>query len=381
MSQLPHLNMLHTEVLPSPHDLMLELPITLAQQQFIEKTRHEIKQIIEGKDQRLLLIVGPCSIHDTTAAKEYARKLHNLKQSVSDTFLIVMRVYFEKPRTTLGWKGFLYDPWLNGSHDIPSGIRLTRQLLLDLAEMEVSTAAEFLDPSSAYYFGDLLSWGCIGARTAASQTHRQLASGLSMPVAFKNSTEGNINTAISGVINASSPHTFIGINAQGKLSTVHTNGNTHGHIVLRGGEGKPNYDPQSISYALERLQKANLPRCLLIDCAHDNSARKHDQQTLVFQSLINQVIEGNRDIRGILLESHLDSGNQPMTNSTDLKYGISVTDPCLNWETTEHLIRWGHSMLKKEDCHKDQCSIHFRHLPPKNSQLEPGYVRSSQEVR
>jgi 3-deoxy-7-phosphoheptulonate synthase len=360
---------------------MLELPISTAQQQFIEKTRHEIKQIIEGKDPRLLLIVGPCSIHDTIAAKEYARKLHALAQSVSDTFLIVMRVYFEKPRTTLGWKGFLYDPWLDGSHDIPSGIRMTRRLLLDLAELEIPTAAEFLDISSAYYFGDLLSWGCIGARTAASQTHRQVASGLSMPVAFKNSTDGNVDIAINGVINASSPHTFIGMNAHGRLSTVHTSGNTHGHIVLRGGESKPNYDPESISYTLERLQKANLPACLLIDCAHDNSSRKHEQQALVFQSIINQIVEGNREIRGALLESHLFSGNQPMTNASQLKYAVSLTDPCLNWETTEHLIRWGGSMLKKERCHEKKSSIQYCLSSQESPDIESGYAHLAQEVK
>lgn len=381
MSKLPHLNITHTEALPSPHELMQEMPISFAQQHFIEKTRHEIKQILEGKDPRFLLIVGPCSIHDITAAKEYARKLHHLAQSVSDTFLIVMRVYFEKPRTTLGWKGFLYDPWLDGSHDIPSGIRLTRRLLLDLAEQEVPAAAEFLDISSAYYFGDLLSWGCIGARTAASQTHRQIASGLSMPIAFKNSTDGNIDIAINGVINASTPHTFIGMNAQGCLSTVHTSGNTHGHIVLRGGENKPNYDPESISYALERLQKANLPASLLIDCSHDNSLRKHEQQPLVFQSIINQIVEGNREIRGALLESHLFAGNQPLESSSQLQYAVSLTDPCLNWETTERLVRWGNSMLAKEHCHQKESSLNYCHSEQDSLRSKPNYAHIGREAK
>lgn len=349
MSDSCSFNIVDSKPLPSPSELQQKLPITPVQRQFVENSRNAVKQILDGQNQRFLLIVGPCSIHDITAAKEYATKLKHLAQSVSDTFCIVMRVYFEKPRTTLGWKGLLYDPHLDGSHDIATGIYWTRQLLLDLIDSGIPTAAEFLDVASAYYFADLVSWGCIGARTAASQTHRQMASGLPMPIGFKNSTDGSVDPAINGIINAAAPHTFIGMNHLGCISTVHTRGNGDCHLVLRGGETKPNYDPESLSQALDRLQKANLPMRLLIDCSHDNSLRQHEQQPFVFQSVINQLVEGNRNIRGALLESHLFAGNQPFVSPpSQLKYAVSLTDPCLNWATTEHLIQWGHSMLTRE---------------------------------
>lgn len=349
MASFDHLNVSHIDPLPSPQDLLQELPITPAQEQYIKKRRQEVCNILDGTDSRLLLIVGPCSIHDITAAKEYATKLHRLAHSVGDIFCVLMRVYFEKPRTVLGWKGFLYDPWLNETNDVATGLRWTRQLLLDLAEMGVAAAAEFLDPASAYYFGDLITWGCVGARTAASQTHRQMASSLSMPVAFKNSTDGNVEIAINGILNAAAQHSFMGINHAGQLSTIHTKGNACGHLVLRGGEDAPNYDPQSISDALERLNRAGLPQKLLIDCSHDNSFRQHQQQTVVFQSVINQIVEGNRNISGVLIESHLKAGNQSFkVPPSDLKYGVSLTDSCLDWETTEQLIHWSCNALNRE---------------------------------
>lgn len=342
--------MMHAQPLPTPHELMQELPATQSQLHFIAQTRREIQQILDALDPRLLLIVGPCSIHDTAAAKEYATKLQQIIPLVSDTFKIIMRVYFEKPRTTLGWKGILYDPWLDGSHDIPTGMRWTRQLLLDLAQMKVPAASEFLDPSSASYFGDLISWGCIGARTAASQTHRQMASGLPIPIGFKNSVDGNVHVAINGVINASAPHTMIGINNQGKISTIRTPGNSYGHVVLRGSKSKPNYDPHSIVHALDCLRHAGLPERLLIDCSHDNSQRTAEQQLTAFQSVIHQIVEGNSSLRGLLLESNLFQGNQAFSaDLSKLQYGISLTDPCLNWSTTERLILWGHEMLKREN--------------------------------
>lgn len=349
MTKHEHLNISHTTPLPTPKELLRELPLTMAQRDFIEDSREQIQQILQGEDPRLLLIVGPCSIHDTKAAKEYATKLHALSTAVSDTFYVIMRTYFEKPRTAVGWKGMLYDPHLNGTNDLASGLYQTRKLLLDLADMHIPAAAEFLDPSSVYYFGDLISWACIGARTSASQTHRQIASGLPMPIAFKNSTDGNIDIAINGALNAIVPHTYIGSDAAGQLCAIHTKGNTHAHIVLRGGKGRPNYDPQSISYAIERLHQSNLLPHLLIDCSHDNSFRQHEQQTQVFQSVIHQIIEGNSNIRGLLLESHLHSGNQSLSSQTDmLKYAVSITDPCLDWTTTEHLIHWGHTMLRQD---------------------------------
>lgn len=345
-----------TAPLPAPAELIKNLPIQLAQEHFISQARQEIKKILLGENPRLLLIVGPCSIHDLKAAKEFAQRLKELSEQISDIFYVVMRVYFEKPRTALGWKGLLYDPHLDGSNNITAGLKLTRQLLLDLACMEVPAAAEFLDPLSSCYFGDLISWGCIGARTASSQTHRQMASGLPMPVAFKNSTDGNLDIAINGIIAASEPHTFIGINELGCVSAIHTHGNPDTHIVLRGGESSANYDPQSLSLVADRLKKANLPLRLLIDCSHDNSRRKHEQQCVVFQSCIHQFLDGNKNIRGVILESHLFGGNQQLTaNLADLRYAVSLTDPCLDWETTKELIEWGYAKIKNENslCQKE----------------------------
>ena len=337
------------ENLLSPYNFKRELPITEAQTSHVEESRHTVKKILQGLDPRFLLIVGPCSIHDPIAAREYALKLQSLSQSVSDTFLLIMRVYFEKPRTSLGWKGMLYDPYLDGSNDIPTGMRWTRQLLLDLAEMKVPVATEFLDPISPAYFGDLITWGCIGARTTTSQTHRQMASDLSIPIAFKNSTDGNIDSAVNGVISATSPHTYIGMDSQGHSSIIHTKGNPYCHIALRGGENGPNFDPQAINQALEKLGKTGLPLHLLIDCSHDNSNRKHEQQAVVFHSIIQQVAEGNKNIRGVLIESNLNAGNQPLNNQ-NLQYGVSLTDPCLDWTTTENLIRWAHAKLTGDLC-------------------------------
>jgi 3-deoxy-7-phosphoheptulonate synthase len=339
-----------SEPLPSPLDLIQELPANESQLRFIEKTRQEVRDILDQKDTRLLMITGPCSIHDTTAALEYATRLNSLAQSLSDSFLLIMRVYFEKPRTHIGWKGMLYDPHLDGSDEISTGLKMTRRLLLELAKMKIPTAAEFLDPASVQYFGDLISWGCIGARTAESQTHRQMASGLAMPVGFKNSTSGNVEVAVNGIVAASTPQTFMGLNEDGRISVVHTQGNTYGHVTLRGGEGKPNYDPKSIANALSCLEKAGLSKRVIVDCSHDNSNRKHEQQPTVFQSIINQIIEGNKSIRGLILESHLYAGNQIMRSDlSQLKYGVSITDPCLDWPSTEQLIKWAAAAIRRDE--------------------------------
>jgi 3-deoxy-7-phosphoheptulonate synthase len=258
-----------------------------------------------------------------------------------------MRVYLEKPRTALGWKGFLYDPYLDNSNNVLDGLHLSRKLLLDIAALEIPAATEFLDPLTAPYLSDLISWGCIGARTVTSQPHRQLASSLAMPIAFKNSVDGNIDSAINGILSASIPHTYIGSQSNGTLGIVNTLGNPYGHVVLRGGKEGPNYDPQAISYTLERLHNANLPLRLLVDCSHDNSFRRHEEQPAVFQSILHQIVEGNNYIKGLLLESHLYQGNQPL-NISSLKYGVSLTDPCLDWQTTERLIKWGYHYLEKE---------------------------------
>lgn len=334
----------------APSELKNLYPLQAAQKAFIENTRKDIRQVLDHTDPRHLLIVGPCSIHDLKAAKEYAIKLKYLMQEVSDHFILVMRAYFEKPRTVLGWKGFLHDPGLDNSNDIEKGLILTRQLLLELAQLEIPTAAEFLEPASCAYFDDLISWGCIGARTSASQTHRQMASGLPMPIAFKNTTDGNVKTAVHGIVSCAQGHTYIGIDQNGHVSALQTKGNDYGHLVLRGSDSGTNYDPESVARAQKLLKMANVPLRLLIDCSHGNSNRTHEQQCHVFQSVIGQIIEGNHAIRGVLLESHINAGNQQMfgCNPEHLQYAVSLTDPCLDWLTTKNLIQWAHRKIKND---------------------------------
>ncbi len=341
--------------LPTPKELKQKYPLTTAQKKFITESRETVQNILDGKDERLLLIVGPCSIHDANAAKQFAMNLKAIAKETHDAFFILMRVYYEKPRSILGWKGFINDPYLDDSCNITEGLDKTRALLSQLTDLEIPIASEILEPTSAIFFEDLLSWGCIGARTASSQIHRQIASALDFPVAFKNTTDGNIQTAVNGVVAASKPHTFLAIDEEGVLSALETQGNGHGHVVLRGGEEKPNYDPYSITLALKTLNNAHLPSRLIIDCSHDNSGRMHEQQSIVFQSAISQKVEGNSAIRGTILESHLFAGNQEHVNATALKYGISITDACLDWAATEHLIRWGYSKLLRNQTTAPLC--------------------------
>ncbi|MBS4167472.1 3-deoxy-7-phosphoheptulonate synthase [Parachlamydia sp. AcF125] len=331
--------------LPTPQELICKIPLSPLNASFIAHSRQQVKNILDSHDSRLLLIVGPCSIHDITATKEYANKLRHLSAALSDTFLVLMRVHFEKPRTTHGWKGFLYDPWLDGSDDIQNGFTLTRRLLLDLTELKIPLATEFLNPACAPYFSDLISWGCIGARTSASSIHRQMASSLPMPIAFKNSIDGNIEIAASGACVASIAHQWIGINNQGQNSILNSSGNSHAHIVLRGGDTHTNYDPESIHSALKILEKMDLTPRLIIDCAHGNASRQHLKQIDVFQSVIQQIAQGNCHIRGFILESHLCEGNQSI-ESKPLQHGLSITDPCLGWASTEHLAKWGRDQLR-----------------------------------
>lgn len=334
--------------LPSPADIATEHPTSSKQLAFIEKTRHTIKQILNQNDPRLLLVIGPCSIHNTDAAKVYAQKLSELAKSLSDVFFIVMRVHLEKPRTATGWKGILYDPNLDGSHDINKGIQLSRRLLLDLAELGLPASTEFLDPLTANYHSDLISWGCIGARTSSSQIHRQMASGLQIPVAFKNNTDGNVDVAIQGAKSAKESHVYMGIDSKGTLARIETQGNPDSHIVLRGGKGKPNYDPHAISTALKSLERNHLPQRVIIDCAHDNSTRQFQEQINVFQSVINQIIQGNDKIKGMMVESYLQGGNQNIpSNVKEISPSISITDPCLDWSSTEQLLIWGADVIRK----------------------------------
>ena len=326
--------------LPTYEELKAQLPLSLAERNFINHSRETVRSILKGIDPRLIVIIGPCSIHDPQSAQEFAHQLYKLSTEVSSHFFLIMRVYCEKPRTASGWKGFLYDPLLNDSHEVDLGIKWTRQLLIELAKMNIPAGTEFLDPLTAFYYDDLITWGSIGARTASSQTHRHLASALEMPIGFKNGIAGNISAAVHGAMTAELPHTFIRIGEQGQLINYQTKGNQDTHIVLRGGESGPNYDSYSISKALSLLEEAKRePRCI-IDCAHHNSQKDYNRQSIVFESVIQQILDGNRKIKGLMLESNLFSGNQPICNDpSKLRYGVSITDPCIDWESTERLIR------------------------------------------
>lgn len=327
------------QVLLTPLDLKQELPISAHALKVIQQSRREIADIIHHRDHRLLVICGPCSIHDVEAAKEYAKRLKKLQLELGDSLYIVMRVYFEKPRTTVGWKGLINDPQLDGSFDIEQGLRKARQLLIDFAEMELPMGTEALDPISPQYLGEFFSWSAIGARTTESQTHREMASGLSMPVGFKNSTNGDLNTAIDALKAASSGHRFMGINQLGQVSVIKTEGNPDGHIIMRGGKNS-NYDSVHIALAEEKLEQARINRALMVDCSHSNSNKDYTRQPLVACDVMNQIQEGNRSIIGIMLESHLNEGNQPSDQPVkNMKYGVSITDACINWQDTEALLR------------------------------------------
>jgi len=323
--------------LPSPKEVKTALPLQTHQREWVEECRRQIINILEKKDPRKLLVVGPCSIHDIAATQEYAENLKQLSKKVEDSFFIVMRIYCEKARTTIGWKGFMYDPHLDETHDMHSGIKQTRELMLMLANMQVPIATEFLEPLASLYHQDLVSWGSIGARTSSSQVHRQLASGFDFPVAFKNSTDGNIDSAIQGMIASSTAHQFIGINEQGILSAVTTQGNAHTHLVLRGSDLGTNYSEEAVCHAQKKLLQAELPSRIMIDCSHGNSRKQHQNQPHVLLETIGESMKSDSAIIGMMLESHLYKGTQP-PGSLPRKYGVSITDPCMDWKTTENLI-------------------------------------------
>jgi 3-deoxy-7-phosphoheptulonate synthase len=349
MSQIYTLEDLQIETLQSPYELKQELPAMPHHLEFVQETRRQIARILNGEDSRLLLIMGPCSIHDLESATEYASRLKQLSEEVSKHFLVIMRTYFEKPRTALGWKGMLYDPHLDGSNDMITGLKKARTLLLKLADMNVASATEFLDPATSRYMGDLISWACIGARTAESQVHRQLASGLPMPIAFKNSTSGCVDVAINGVISASTPHACFGFDDCGQIALIRTRGNRNAHIVLRGSEEKPNYDAASIARVIDKLQKVHLQPKIIIDCSHGNSSRNYEEQINVFKSVIEQNVEGNSMIKGVIVESHLFAGSQSLRlEKSRLQYAVSITDPCLDWPATKELIHWGTDLLEQK---------------------------------
>ena len=346
MHRTSDLNVVETRTLPSPAALLAELPKSAAQAAFVADRREDIRRIIFTDDRRFLLLIGPCSIHDLDAGRDYARRLATLARKVSDRVVIVMRVYFEKPRTTVGWKGLVMDPHLDGSHDIANGLRLGRTFLRDVLDLGLPTATEFLDPITPQYVADLVCWGAIGARTTESQTHRQMASGLSMPLGFKNGTDGSLQAAVNAIRAAGQPQTFLGINLDGAASAVVTRGNPNCHVVLRGGAAGPNYSPAHIAQTETLLAKANLPKSILVDCSHDNSAKKPELQPEVLRALLVQIADGNRSIRGAMIESNLSAGSQPFPVPKEtLRYGVSITDGCIDWATTEALVRELHAAL------------------------------------
>ena len=346
-TKLENLNVASQEPLITPEALKQEMPLSGKAAETVEKGRQAIYDIMDGKDHRLFVVVGPCSIHDVEAAREYAARLKNLAEEVSDTLLIVMRVYFEKPRTTVGWKGLINDPHLNDTFDIEQGLHIGRRLLLDISELGLPTATEALDPISPQYLQDTISWSAIGARTTESQTHREMSSGLSMAIGFKNGTDGSLDVAVNAMKSVSHPHSFLGIDQQGKVAVIRTRGNNYGHAVLRGGGGKPNYDSVNVALCEQALEKSKLRQSIMVDCSHANSSKDPAIQPLVLQDITHQIVEGNQSIQGLMVESNLNWGNQSIPeNLADLKYGVSVTDACIDWETTEKALRDMREKLK-----------------------------------
>ena len=346
MVQTQNLHVKEAARLLTPRALKSELPATEASNQTVAASRERVTRIVGLEDPRLLVVVGPCSIHDHRGALEYAQRLNHLRAELADRLEIVMRVYFEKPRTTLGWKGLINDPYLDGSYDIEGGLKTARRLLLAITAAGLPTATEFLDPIIPQYIDDLITWVAIGARTTESQTHREMASGLSMPVGFKNGTDGSLQIAVDAMQSARAPHSFLGIDQDGITSIIRTTGNPAGHVVLRGSHEGPNYDPASIRDAETRLAHAKLPTGLLVDCSHANSGKQPARQEPVWHNVIAQRAAGTRSIIGLMVESYLCEGNQPFPRpAAELRYGVSITDGCLGWETTERMLREGYRQL------------------------------------
>ncbi|HEX7649360.1 MAG TPA: 3-deoxy-7-phosphoheptulonate synthase [Noviherbaspirillum sp.] len=342
-----NVNVASFDNMPTPEELHARYPLTDAAGDVVTQGREALRNILERKDPRLFVVVGPCSIHDPIAGLDYARRLKKLQEEVKDTMLLVMRVYFEKPRTTTGWKGYINDPDMDDSFHIERGMGNARKFLLDVCELGMPTATEALDPISPQYLGDLIAWTAIGARTTESQTHREMSSGLSTPVGFKNGTDGDIGIAINAILSASHPHSFLGINSQGRVSIVRTNGNRYGHVVLRGGDGRPNYDTVSVTMAEQALAKAKLPANIVVDCSHANSFKNPDLQPLVMADVVNQIRCGNKSLVGVMIESNIVGGKQAIPEDlSKLVYGCSVTDGCVGWDVTEKMLRDADALLK-----------------------------------
>ena len=344
MKRTENLNIVDVSPLTSPKKLKEKLPVSENAADTVIQARNTIKRVLAGEERRLLMIVGPCSIHDPEAARDYALRLKKLAVEVSETILIVMRVYFEKPRTTVGWKGLINDPDLDGSHKINKGIELARKILLETNNLGLPCATETLDPITPQYLADLISWSAIGARTTESQTHREMASGLSMPVGFKNGTDGGLNVALNAMNSALQQHHFLGINPEGISSVIQTSGNPHVHLVLRGGNSGPNYDAVSVHIAADALATGGLPKSIMIDCNHANSGKDPSRQELVLRNTIMQIKDGDQSIIGTMIESNINGGNQLI--KPKMKYGVSVTDACLDWENTHRIILDAHTALK-----------------------------------
>ncbi len=345
-TRLHNVNVVASELLPTPEEVKRALPLSARAEEAVYRARDAVRAILERRDPRIFVVVGPCSIHDLDAAREYAGRLRALARRVERTMLLLMRVYFEKPRTTVGWKGLINDPFMDDSFHIEKGILLARQLLIDLAEQGLPAATEALDPIMPQYLSELVTWTAIGARTTESQTHREMASGLSTPVGFKNGTDGTLTVAINALQSVRHPHHFLGISQQGQSAVFHTRGNAYGHIVLRGGGGRTNYDSVSVALAEQELARAGLPVNIMVDCSHGNSNKDPRLQPLVAENCVNQILEGNRSLIGLMLESNLNAGNQPIpADRRELRYGVSVTDACIDWPSTEELLVSLHGKL------------------------------------
>ena len=329
-----------------PEEVKLRIPVSERAARTVVEGRRTLEAILDRRDPRLAVIVGPCSIHDTVAGLDYARRLRDLASELSDTLFLVMRVYFEKPRTSVGWEGLTNDPQMNDSFRVKEGMERARRFLLEVSDLGLPTGTEALDPISPHYRGDLVTWTAIGARTSESQTHRNLASGLSTPIGFKNGTDGEVDGAVNAILASARPHAFLGINDQGRSSVIRTRGNRHGHLVLRGGGGRPNFDSVSVAIAEQALAKAALPQTIVIDCSHANSWKKPELQPLVVRDVASQIRQGNRSIVGFMMESFIEQGSQPMGDPAQLKYGCSVTDPCLGWDRTVETLREARALLR-----------------------------------
>ncbi len=342
-----NLNIVSQELLLTPEEIKQRLPLSEPAEHTVSRSREVLQAILDRRDPRLFVVVGPCSIHDIDAALDYAGRLKTLAEEISPAIVAVMRVYFEKPRTTTGWKGLINDPHLDDSFEIAEGLQKARGLLLQIAELGLPTATEALDPISVQYLSDLISWYAIGARTTESQTHREMASGLSAPVGFKNGTDGSLDVAINALLSVSSPHSFLGIDPQGRCAITRTRGNRYGHVVLRGGGGKPNYDSVTITLCEQQLAAKGLPANIVVDCSHGNSNKDPALQALVLNDCVHQIMEGNRSIVGAMLESNIGWGNQSIpADRSQLKYGVSITDACIDWPTTEQTLRAAADKLK-----------------------------------